>query len=288
MSGGCVRPAGPGDVEGVCRLLHERMNPRIVPERWRRLMSYGWLPQKPDLGRVAVVEGRIAGYVGAVHADREIGGRRERVVNICAWYLETSCRGRGLGFELMRQATEDERRHYTILTSSAHTLKLLDALGYRVLDRDRHWWTADGAAPPGLEIERDPARVLARIAPPQRRMLEDHAGLPVAPMLISDRGASCLAVFSIKTRRGEVLHFDALHISDPAFFAPRAQAVADALLPRDRPAALAVDARLLSGQEAGGRIEALPVPRFYKSRTLHPAQLDNLYSELQLLDLKLD
>ncbi len=51
---------------------------------------------------------------------------------------------------------------------------------------------------------------------------------------------------------------------------------------------LAVDSRLLAGESAGGAVERLKVARYYKSRTLAPHQIDNMYSEIQLLDLKLD
>jgi GNAT superfamily N-acetyltransferase len=283
-----VRPARAADIDPVCRLLHEKMNPRIAPERWRRLMTYGWLANKPDLGRVAVVEAEVVGFVGMVYAERDLAGQRERVVNICAWYLDRAHRGRGLGFELMRAATEDEAMSYTILTSSARTLALLDGLGYRELETELRLWSAQGRDGATLEIEEDERRILARLGGPKRRLLADHAGLPIRPALIFDAQGSCLAVFSVKKKGADVTYFDVLHLSDPAFFAARAQAIAERLLPRGEKSVLAVDSRLLAGESAGGAVERLKVARYYKSRTLEPHQIDNMYSEIQLLDLKLD
>jgi GNAT superfamily N-acetyltransferase len=288
MSRAEVRPAGPDDIEPVCRLLHEKMNPRIAPERWRRLMSYPWLADKPDLGRVALVAGEVVGFAGMVHAERELAGRRERVVNICAWYLDPAHRGRGLGFELMRSATEDETMSYTILTSSARTLGLLDGLGYRVLERELKLWRADGRGDGALDLTEDEELILERASEAERRMLADHAGLAIRPVLISDGRAACLAIFWVKKKGADVTYFDVLHLSQPAFFARHAQAIADRLLPRDRPSVLAVDSRLLGGAKAGGAIEPLKVARYYKSNRLQPHQIDNMYSEIQLLDLKLD
>ena len=51
---------------------------------------------------------------------------------------------------------------------------------------------------------------------------------------------------------------------------------------------MVVDERLLQGHQHDGKIERLPVPRYYKSRTVEPGEIDNMYSEVQLLDLKLD
>jgi GNAT superfamily N-acetyltransferase len=291
MTAGKVRPAIAGDVDAICQLLHEQMNRKFSLERWRRLMTYSWAPEKPDLGRVAAVDGRIVGYVGMVYADRKLDGRRHRIVNICAWYLDKAYRGLGLGFELMRSATADPETTYTNFTSSARTLTLLDRVGFRILDGERRLWTARetiGVAPARFDIERDEAQILKTCEAAEADMLRDHAGLPICPMLIRQGQGSCLAVFSVKQKLDNETYFDVLHLSDPGFFTTKAQAIADCLLPRAGKAVLAADARLLMGHPEGGAVRPMPVPRFFKSSALPAAKIDNMYSELQLLDLKLD
>src|SRR5690348_17824813 len=120
-----IRPARRDDIEQVVALLSSKMSTKIGPDRWRRLFGYRWRPENADLGRVAADGGRIVGFVGMVCADRTIGGRRERIVNICAWYLEKAYRGHGFGAELMRRATDDPSVTYTILTSSSKTTHIL-------------------------------------------------------------------------------------------------------------------------------------------------------------------
>ena len=286
MSKPKVRPAVAADIDAVCRLLHEHMNRRLLPERWRRITTYGWLSEKPDFGRVVDDGGKVVGFVGSVYADREIAGRRERVVSMSSWYLDKAYRGQGLGFELMRSATEDEAASYTMITVSPRNLTMLPRLGYRLLDHDRRVWSASGKPANGLVIEQVPERILERIDAAQRRMLRDHAGLPVHPVLISAADGQCLAVFSVKKKGDDVTYFDVLHLSDGAFFARHAQAIADALLPPGK-SLLAADTRFLSGA-SGGAIEVMPVARYYKSKRLAPGEVDNMYSELLLLDLKLD
>jgi GNAT superfamily N-acetyltransferase len=286
-----IRPAGPGDIDAVCALLHDKMNSKIAPERWRRLMTYAWLADKPDLGRVVEVDGRILGYVGMVYADRDIGGRRERIVNICAWYLDKSLRGAGLGTEMMAEATADPARSYDIMTSSKNTLKILDAVGYRVLDDHRYVWRKAGVTAGGLTVERDPAAIRARVSgqtgADEVRLLDDMAGLPATPMLIGANGAQALLFFSVKRKGADVTWFDLLHTSDRALFAAQAQALADAVLP-DGPAVLAADCRFVPSVPEGAERQTLPVPRFFKTDHLAPHAIDHLYTELQLLDLKLD
>ena len=285
-----IRPAGPADVDAVCAFLHDRMNLRIPPERWRRLMTYGWLDPKPDLGQVAEEDGRIVGFVGAIHADRRIGGRVEHVVNITSWYLDKGARKqglRGLGAGLMTAATADPDRTYTILTNSGRTIGLIRRLGYRVLDDRRYEWRADGDPTPPPNIVQGADAVLAAVGEGDRRvLLRDHAGLPVQPVLIREGGEDCLAVFSVKEKGEDVTYFDVLHLDDPPLFARHAQGIANALLPPGD-AVLATESRFLHGIDVDAHTHSLAVPHFYKSARLHPWQIDHLYSELQLLDLKL-
>ena len=52
-----IRAAETRDVEAICTLLHTKMNSRIPVDRWRQLMTYQWLREKPDFGRVVESNG---------------------------------------------------------------------------------------------------------------------------------------------------------------------------------------------------------------------------------------
>jgi GNAT superfamily N-acetyltransferase len=280
-----IRPAHEGDVEPVVALLHAQMNRKIAPERWRRLMTYGWLADKPNLGYVAEAAGRIVGYVGAVYSDREISGHTERLVNICAWYLDRDHRGQGGGERLMAEATANPDWHYNIMTSSSRTLKILANVGYRVLDDARFdWQRTEGAA---LTVEGRTDVIAASVSPAERKILADHAELPVTPVLVTHRGGKSLAIFSVTQKGEDQPWFDLLYVGDTALMR-EGQALANALLPADD-AVLSADARFCGDNApVGAQAVTLPVPRFVKSSSLSGAAVDHLYTELQLMGLKLD
>jgi len=280
-----VRPAQAADVPAIVELLHTRMNRKIAPERWRRLFDYAWLADKPDYGRVAVADGQLVGFVGALYADRTIARRPERLVNICAWYLDKAHRGRGAGRELMAAATANPDWHYTINTSSSRTVDILEAVGFTVLDAARYDWRRKGRA--DLAVEWDAARILDRATNTQRELLEDHADLPVMPALVGHDAGETLVVFAVTRKGDDQPWFDVLHVGDPDLLAAHGQAVADAVLPSDD-AVLSADARFCSATPAGARRVTLPVPRFVKSARLAGHHVDHLYTELQVLGLKLD
>lgn len=286
-----IRPARPADIEPVCALLNEKMNRKIAPERWARLMTYDWLAEKPDLGRVVEADGQVLGYVGMVYADRAVPGadgpRSERTVNICAWYLDKSLRGQGLGTAMMAEATDDPALTYDIMTSSKNTLQILDDVGYTVLDDHRFVWRKSTAEQGAIKITEDPATIRRHIEAAEHKLLDDMAGLPAKPLLLEAGGAQSLLFVSIKRKAGDVLWYDILHASDGTHLSANAQGLADALLP-DGTAQLAADCRFAPHPPPGAERQRLPVPRFVKTTRMAHHEVDHLYTELQLLDLKLD
>lgn len=291
-----IRPARAGDIDAICALLHTGMNSKIAVERWRKLMTYPWLADKPDLGRVVDDGGTIRGYVGMVYADRAAAAAdrytsesaTERVVNICAWYLAKEARGGGLGHALMADATADPAQSYDIMTSSAKTVSILDKIGYRILDDRKYVWgsTAAGVKKNALTLETDRVRILPSVSSAERKILEDMAPYNVLPVLAAADRERHLILFTVAKKGEDVTWYDVLYTGDAHFLGRHAQALADALLP-DARAQLGADARFVI-EPAGGRAEKLPVPRFYKTSRVQAADVDHLYTELQLLNLKLD
>jgi len=118
--GAIVRHAEYRDADAICQLLHTKMNARIPVERWRQLMDYRWLADKPDFGRIVESDGQVLGFCGMVYADRTIGEeqRAERVVSMSSWYLDKSMRGQGLGKAMLVSCIEDDSLTYVTLTNS--------------------------------------------------------------------------------------------------------------------------------------------------------------------------
>jgi len=287
-----VRLALEHDIDPVCALLHEKMNSRIPVDRWRNLMSYQWLDDKPDFGRVVESDGQVLGFCGMVYADRKIGNeqqgyRHERIVSMSSWYLDKTLRGQGLGRDMLLSAIDDRSLTYATLTNSRKPLGIVEALGFRVLESHRYEWRKTGTVDPAVVVIDDSQSIRSHLEVNQLKILDDMASLPLVPMLLMHADRQALLFFSIKTKGENVTWFDAMHISDPELFAQCAQALANLLLP-DAPAVLAVDSRFFQVPPKGALAVPLPVGRYFISQSVEPCELDNLYSELQLLDLKLD
>lgn len=254
---------------------------------WRRLMTYGWLADKPDLGAVVEDGGRIVGFLGVIYADRQGQSGAFRTGNLTSWYLERPYRQGGLAMDLLRIATRRPDVAYTSFTSTAKAVPLLRLGGLRPLDGERRIWRRKGGPSSAVELVRNHEAVARELDRGERRLLDDHSGLAVHPCLARTREGDCLIVLSIHEKQGGLAHHEVLHLGAPEVFAANAQGVADALLPAGQ-ARLSVDRRFLGDAPVGGEAEEIRVPRYYRPIPgLAPRDVDFLYSEVALLNLTL-
>lgn len=286
----CVRAATEADIDGICALLHNKMNSKIPPERWRKLMTYQWLDDKPDYGRIVDADGQVLGFCGMVYSDRLLGNadagyRPERMVSMSSWYLDRSLRGMGLGRDMLASSIADPMMTYATLTNSPKPLAIQDAVGLRVLEDHRYLWQKKSTQ--RLDLLTDARKIYDLVALHEQTILNDMASQPLTPYLLQADGCANLLFFSIKRKAADVTWFDLMYASDLQHFSVHAQRLANALLP-DSPSILAADGRFVTGPAADATRESLPVPRYFRSERVEPKEVDHLYSELQLLDLKLD
>jgi hypothetical protein len=281
-------------MDEIAELLHTRMNSRISIDRWKQLAAYPWWEDKPDLGRVAVVDGRIVGYLGAIYAQRPVNGRLETFVNLNSWYMERSARQQGkglspgLGLRMLVDLLRDPSRHYFVNTSSGMTVALVKRSGLKVVDTHKYVWQRDSeAGRPALSLLSDPSDVLEFVTPAQRQAILDHQAMPVESYVVrGPDGQSLFMAVSRAIKNGGETWFDVLHVSDPALIGPWGQQIANLLL--DGPDMyLSCDRRLCSRPAPGAQCVELDVPRFYKTASLDPHWFDHLYSEIPVLRLKL-
>jgi RimJ/RimL family protein N-acetyltransferase len=281
-----LRLAGPDDRVPVTAFLHEQMSSRISLERWRRLFDYRWLEDKPDRGVIVTDNGVVTGYLGVIYADRRLGGRVARTANLSSWYISRSLRGQGLGLAMLELATRDPGVTYTTFSSNPPALRLMAKAGLGLLDERRLLWRPTAEPPAGIEVLSGFDAVWPEVSDDERRTLEDHRDLPVQPRLLLTSEGDCLVILMVKTKGADVAYHEVLHIGHPAMLARHAQAFANAVLAPGA-SVLAIDRRLLDACEVTAESEAISVPRYFRSPHLVAREVDFLYSEIPLLDLKL-
>ncbi|MGE4421610.1 MAG: N-acetyltransferase family protein [Pseudodesulfovibrio sp.] len=281
-----LRPMKTADIDDVCTLLHEHMNPNFTEKRWKALFTPVWCAEKHDLGIVAEDNGRIVGVHGHVCSYRVIDGHRERFRNFSSWYILKDYRRSGLGSAMVEMASADPEVTCTVFSLSPKQTAFFKTLGMSVLEEERLLWRKTGKKYDNLELVSDPVKIRQWCDLGDIRVFDDHHELPVIPVLVMTKCTQCLLFLSRAIKHGGVAYYDVLYRSNPALFTDRVQDIAEALLP-DEDCVLAADRRFTE-HDAGGEVEIIKSPRFFKSARVRPKDIDLAYSEIPLLGLKLD
>jgi len=252
---------------------------------WTRLLANRWGGAGGEFAVVARDGGTLVGVMGMNDSLPHTPRGPARYRNLTSWYVLKSHRGMRLGEQLMHTAMADPAVTSTNLTSAKGALRLVDRIGFKVLDDHRFAWRQSGSAP--LALTRDPLRD-ADLDATDRRVLRDHAGLNLHTVTLQTPDGPCTLVLSVKQKVDDYVMHEVVYAGQRDLLGRHAQRIANTLL-ADAPAVLAVDARLVqAAQDAlGATREPIEVARFYKGTSLLPAEIDHMYSEIVLMDMKL-
>ncbi|MEP1767944.1 MAG: GNAT family N-acetyltransferase [Sulfitobacter sp.] len=251
-------------------------------EGWTRLLANRWGGPQGEYAVLAQDGGKIVGVMGMNDSLRHTPRGPQRYRNLTSWYVLKTHRGMGLGEKLMHTAMADPEVTSTNLTSAKAALPLVDRIGFKVLDGARHIWRHGGQAalPHTLTPLAD-----APLNDVDKQVLSDHADLNLKPVVVETPDGPLTLVLSVKQKVDEYVTHEAVYVGQPDLLGKYGSAVADTLLPAER-AAFSVDSRLVRGASPDAT-EQIEVPRFYKGISLRPAEIDHMYSEVVLMDMKL-
>ncbi len=279
-----VRPAVRDDIPAILPLIERHFGTRIDRAAWQRLFDYGW-GEKPNLGWVLDQNGRIVGFLGAIHAEREIDGRPERFCNLTTMCVDPD--HRAMAPFLVMAAARLPGCTVTDLSPRLSVRHLLEKAGFTPLDPARL------IIPPLLNaaslvhgrpaITCDAGRIRPALDPPLRRILDDHLPYGCLPVLLQRDGRHCLLLAKRRTLRRVVPLSEILFASAPDVLTRCIDAVAWTLAARQRTLAVSADSRLFgTAPPRGIRLTGVAMVR---SLRLQPGRIDNLYSELVLLPM---
>ena len=252
---------------------------------WRRLLDGRW--SGPE-GRYAITvrdSGKIVGVLGMVTAERLTDDGPRTTANMSSWYLLKPYRGRGLGRQMLEFAFADPGITVTNFSSARDAVPVVERAGMQVLDHARLIWQPRKAATL-LPVNADPLAQSDALGARDRRVLIDHAGLNLKPLVVETPDGPVVIILSIKQKHDAYVTHEVMYLGDRERFARHVRAITDSLLPPDR-AVLSVDRRFLPGEVTPDATEAFAVPRFYVPGGMPPEAVDHLYSEIVLLDMKL-
>jgi hypothetical protein len=222
---------------------------------------------------------RVVGVQLAFYSERLVNGGVERFCNLGAWCVPPEYRFHSL--RLIMVALAQKGYHFTSFTPIDRTRTILTRLKFRPLDTSAAlipnlpWPTLPGRT----KISAKPEVIESTLAGAELELYRDHAQALAAHHLVLTRGQdSCYIIYRLARSRG-LDYAVLLHVSNPGLFHRALRPLTRHLLLRHRLVVTLGELRAI-GPRPRLSIKLTAWPKLYRSTSLQPEQIDDLYSEL--------
>lgn len=274
-------PITTADVPAVAKFLHAELRGRIASSAWQAAMIPPWDTFQPNHGFLLQDDERIVGVHLAFYSEREIEGRLEQFCNLAAWCVLEDYRSFGL--RLLNALLAQQGYHFTDLSPSGNVVPLNRRLKFVHLDVATalvpnlpwpFWSSRVRLITAAHEIE---GILLGR----DLEIYRDHAkALAAYHLVVVKDQMPCYVMFRRVRRKNLPLFASILYVGDRELFSTVAHHVFRHLLFRHAIPITLAEIRIVGRQPKPSIMLKSPRPKMYRSSTLDPSQIDNLYSEL--------
>jgi acetoacetyl-CoA synthetase len=286
-----IREARAEDFERVYPLLLEFENPNLKTEHWRQLFIDHTGLQSGNIGWVLVDGDDIVGFVSTIFSERMIRGESMRLCNTSSWIVKPAYRAHSLA--LHAKVVADKSVTVTNLSPTAQVLKLLERLGFTLMDKSERIIlpvVTPRTFMDRCEILTSPGAVRDALNGETLRFFRDHQ-LPFhRHVLLRTSVGDCYVMMNRTFKTiGESMRLPFArvhHIGAPEVFVRHLEKLVVRVAASLRVVAVIVDDRMLQGtapwhsfMRPGGERKAA-----FRSQRLTAADIDGLYTEATLLN----
>ena len=286
-----IREARADDFEHVYPLLVEFENPHLKTEHWRQLFIDHTGLQNGRFGWVLVDGDVIVGFVSTILSERTIRGEAVRLSNTSSWIVRPAYRAHSLA--LHAKVIADKSVTVTNLSPTAQVLKLLEKLGFTLMDKSERIIlpvVTLRTFTDRCEILTEPSAVQNALNGENLSFFRDHQ-LPFHHhVLLRTAVGDCYMMMNrtLKAVGGSLrLPFARVHhIGLPEVFVHHLEKLVVRVAASLKVVAMIVDDRMLEGtvpwhsfMRPGGERKAA-----FRSTTLTAKDIDGLYTEATLLN----
>jgi len=271
-----LSPITDADIAAVAGFLHVNYKNRIP---WARSRLAGpWKVDAPNHGFVLRDGQRIVGAFLAFYSERLIAGRAERFCDLGTWYVLPEFRFHSI--RLIKALLAQDGYHFTALTPSYKVVSIQSRLGFRPLDTSAAlipnlpWLTAPGRT----TISADPDVIERTLAEKELKLYHDHAQALAARHIVLLRGQDACYVIYREIRVKGIPLAVIVHVSNPQLFQRAVLPLTRHLLVRHRLLATLAELRII-GHRPPLSFKVTSWPKMYRSASLEPDQIEDLYSE---------
>jgi len=299
-----LTPITDADTAAVAAFLHRNLNNRLTPAQWVDAMSASWKTQAPNYGFMLRDGQRVVGAYLAFYSERTIAGHKERFCNLASWSVLPDFRLHSV--RLLKALLAQDGYHFTDFAPTGNVIPLNARLKFRFLDTSavilpNLLWPS---LPRRTKISTDPDVIASTLNGAELELYRDHAhAAAVSHLILMRDGEYCYVMFRRRWWRGMPVFVAILHVGNPELFRRVTGPLTRYLLLRHRVLVTLAELRIVGrkprfaiplpqpkrmpgkhdswlSQTYATRYHGTIPPKMYRSASLEPGQIDELYSEL--------
>jgi hypothetical protein len=269
--------------------LLRKHDPSLDRTTWQRLFNYQWFHPEDYCGYGLFDDDRVVGYLGLIFSQRAIASQVERFCNLSTWIVQEPYRGHSLSMML----PVIKLRNYTLtdLSPFPEVAELAKRLGFKELDLKLKLLLPFGFPfqvlnSNHLQISHNPSLIQIILKGEDLKLFLDHQSYPNCKHLtIFSNTQYCYLIFTI-IRNKSFSYCHIHYISHIHVFVDNNIAIRVQIAKQYNVNFIIVDSRFVACSQLPISWE-LPFNsiKLYKSETLSIQSIDNLYSEVILLNL---
>ena len=272
----------------VYDLLLDFRNKHLTVEDWKNIFDYKWDQEKKYCGYGLFDGKKLVGFIGLIFSQRLIDNKIERFCNVTSWIVRKKYREYSL---LLMQPVLRLRNHtITDLTPSRTVYSIEKQFGFRELDSRLKMLLPFGGSRTngnisGCHCTTDKHLIERKLKDKDLKLFHDHMPYKCRHLITYDTNDYCYIVYT-RAESSKIPYCYIQYISNPNLFLKYTSTIRFEIVRGTKAPLIIVDSRLVKHLNLPFSFN-LPFRsiKLYRSSNLRPEQVDNLYSELVLLNL---
>ncbi|MHB9074522.1 MAG: hypothetical protein ACYC6G_13465 [Desulfobaccales bacterium] len=288
VSGVRIRKVYKDDFENVYPLLLDFQTHHITKDQWHQLFINPWGSFVDYCGYMLADGDKAVGFLGTIFSKRYLNGQEYKFCNLSSWIVKPEYRAKSIS--LLRPILKLEDYTITNLTCAPLLYGLFKKLGFK--DLGLYSFIFPPLPPINFihngrkcHVVVDQNIIYTKLNTADLIIFNDHVNYKCIHLIIESDMGNCYIVATRVIRWG--LPFVYIHyVSNLSVFAEFIYKTIFQVLINYKSVGIIVDERLLRGRKFRLAIKSqVPGFKIYKSLSLQPEDINNLYTEFILLNL---
>lgn len=271
--------------------LVAELNPSFAEADWNKALDCRW-NQLEDYSGYGLFDGEeLVGFLGLIFSQRIIDDNTEKFANLHSWIVKPEYRNHSLS--LIVPLFRLKNYTFTNTSPTVKVVEIMQKLGFQQLDFQLKLLLPINLFNRTIQNKNikcitDTNEIAKCLDGEELNLFQDHSKYSECQHLLAKHNHNYCYILYTKVNNSRFSYCYIHHISDRTLFARHHYLIRTKICQMTKTPWIIVDSRMIKSIHVPF-CYTLPFsfPKLYKSSSLKPEQIDNLYSELPLLNFNL-